>query len=305
MVRTIQGRTIADLVRPWRLRAEARRLKEIQQLNAELPLGPVKNPEGVDLAKTLLWDHIVIAMDQDRPESRWMASVRWLTKEIRKGSLAYQDGRLPKLKMRRPYEHLERPMQLSKKEELLEIVLPACVILSLCDETPRTRRIGRDWIKGPDGKKALKKLSNLTMYQIERWLDQEVRKLYAEWEPGADKNSLDDPSLCTGKENQEESDQDPLDFLDILSLTAEPVPSCLESLTAAVNSRKTRAEVAQLKEILTPKRQKFVQELLQVRYDNPDLTDNQAFAKTRRNMKISDPAGYQLLLEIRKIKKVC
>jgi len=215
-----------------------------------------------------LWDHIGMIRAEDSSSSQKLASARYLVREIQNGALGYQDGRDPKLKMRRPCEYTEK--------QLLEIVQPECVILTLAEMgRPQTIRIGREWRKGPDGKKAYEKPGRLPKNQFERWFDQRVRKLFSEWEPDADKISLDDPNLC------------------------------LNSLTAAVGSKETRDEIARLIEIVTPKAQELIQELLQVFQDDPDLADKQALAKTRQNLKIGDDAGYQILYRIRKIKKVC
>ena len=224
-----------------------------------------------------------------------LASARYLIREVQKGNLCYQDGRDLKLKMRRPYEYTEK--------QLLEIVQPECVILSLGEiEKPQTIRIGYDWIKGQDGKQAYEKPSRLKKNKFEQWFDQKVRSLYAKWEPDADKRSLDDPSLCTGKgkKDQEEDDQDPLDFLDILSLTIKPVPSCLESLTAVVDSRETRDKVAQLIELNAPKQQELVQTIRQVLQANPAISPRQARLEAYRILGISPAAGRNLLHRIRK-----
>jgi len=277
------------------LQREDQRLKEIERLNAELPLGPVKDPEGVDFGKTERLDHIVIVMDQDS-ESKWLTSARGLARAIQRRTLGCQDGRSPKLKMRRP---------LSKKEEPLEI-LTECVILTLGESEARTRRIGQDWRLGPDAKKASEKLRDLPMYVIEQWLGQEVRRLYAEWEPDGYKNRPDDPGLRTrGQRGDEDEDSNPLDSLIATSRTMTPFVNPLDSLVAAETLDKGLYEFSQLINAVAPKEQKFLFTLLQVQKDYPGLTDNQAFAKTRQILDISDTAGYQLLYRIRKTKKVC
>ena len=235
-----------------------------------------------------LWDHIGMIKGKDRTSSQRLASAGYLAREIREGTLGYQDGRSPRLKMQRSYEYLERPAKrLGEKGELLEIVQPECVILSLAEiDKPQTIRIGREWIKGPDGKRAYKKPFQLPENLLEQWLDQRVRKLYTEWEHKAYEDSLDNPDLRTGQRKNEDEDSNPLD-----------------SLIAATTSG--NREVAQLIEICTPKERGFLIKLLQVWEANPSLTDNQALAKTRQDLDMGDDAGYQLLYRIRKVKKVC